>query len=229
MEQQQTSRASYKQTQNQDIHTVGRLFSDGMHAYALTHPAQLHMLFRLSAAAVTGILLGIFCFYFFGAEPISDSETAAAEYIGSRAFSPYGSMREYLSFFSAWFSHHAFPTLLPVITVITVYPLPLCYLITALRGILCGYSVCLLTGTFSVFTVYMTLAQTALCALCIYLCTKCIRYTAQRQKNAQQKQSRLSLPWLFSEAAPLAASHLLALTALALGQLLISCVCTVLL
>ena len=225
----QTSREGYRKKQNQDTPTVGRLFTDGMHAYALTRPAQLYTLFRLSAAAVTGILLGIFCFYFFGSAPIADARITTAEYIGSRAFSSYGSMREYLSFFSAWFSHHAVLTLLPVITVITVYPLPLCYLITALRGLLCGFSVCMLTGAFSVFTVYMTFAQTALCALCIYLCTKCVRYTEQRDKTSRQPQHRFSLPWLFSEAAPLAAAHLLALTALALGQLLISCVCTLLL
>ncbi len=222
----QTFNARHKHTQNQDISAIGRLFSDGMHAYALTRPTQLHTLFRLSAAAVTGILLGIFFFYFFGTAPIADAETAVSEYTVSRAFSSYGSVREYLSFFSAWFSHHAFLTLMPVITVISVCPLTLCYFITALRGILCGFSVCMLTGTFSAFTVYMTLAQTALCALCIYLCTKCVRYTAQRDRTSQQQ--RFSLPWLISEAAPLAAAHLLALSALALGQLLISCVCTLL-
>ena len=223
----QTFNAKNRQTQNQDT-TVGRLFSDGMYAYALSRPAQLHTLFRLSAAAVTGILLGMFCFCFFGTAPIADAKTAVSDYTVSRAFSSYGSVREYLSFFSAWFSHHAVLTLLPALTVITVCPLPLCYLITALRGILCGFSVCMLTGTFSAFTVYMTLAQTALCALCIYLCTKCVRYTAQRDQAKRRQQRIFSLPWLISEAAPLAVSHLLALTALAAGQLLISCVCTLL-
>ena len=60
----QTFNAKNRQTQNQDT-TVGRLFSDGMYAYALSRPPQLHTLFRLSAAAVTGILLGMFCFCFF--------------------------------------------------------------------------------------------------------------------------------------------------------------------
>lgn len=221
----QTFNAKNRQTQNQN--TIGRLFSEGMYAYALSRPTQLHTLFRMSAAAVTGILLGMFCFYFFGTAPIADAKTAVSDYTVSRAFSSYGSVREYLSFFSAWFSHHAVLTILPIISVISVCPQALCYLITALRGILCGFSVCMLTGTFSVFTVYMTLAQTALCALCIYLCTKCVRYTAQRDRASRQ-QRIFSLQWLISEAAPLAVSHLLALSALAAGQLLISCVCTLL-
>ena len=204
------------------------MFADGMQSFALSRPAQLHTLFRLSSAAVTGILLGIFCFYFFGTKPISVTETAAAEYIGSRAFTSFASLREYLAFFSAWFSHHALPQLLPLVTVITVYPLPLCYLISALRGMLCGFSVCMLTGGFSIFSVYMTFAQTSLCALCIYLGTKCICFTAHRGKHANSGAPGISLPWLLGEAAPLAVAVLLTLTALAVGQLLVSVVCTLL-
>ena len=219
-----------KRTQTFHTAGAGKCFADGMTAYAMSQPQQLHTLCRLSAAAVLGILLGIFCFYFFGAAGISDMQGAADGYMSARAFSSYTSMQAYLAFYGAWFSHHALLTLLPLCTVITVYPLPLCYLITVLRGVLCGYCICMLTGTFSAFTAYMTAAQLSLCALYIYLGTKCIRYASRRGKCPQQQNRQISptLHRLLCEAAPLTAAVLLTLTAQALGQLLISCACTML-
>ena len=217
---------SKQQTRNEATSSFERIFMDGMHAYAVSRPGQLALLCRFSAAAIIGVLLGIFCFYFFGISPISDTQTAARDYLALRSFSSYDTMKAYLSFFGAWFSHHALLTVLPLLTVITVYPIPLCCLITALRGMLCGFSVCMLTGRFSVFTVYMTFAQAALCALCIYLCIKCSRYAKARANRSGV--GFLSLPWLLGNVSPLAAAHLLALSAIALGQLLIACGCTLL-
>jgi len=219
----QTTHQSRRQTQNADAR---RCFMDGMHAYALARPEQLSTVCRLSASAAVGILLGIFCFYYTDAAPIADVQSAAHDYVTARAFSAYSSLRTYLIFFSAWFFHHALPALLPLFTVITVYPRPLCHILTVLRGVLCGFSVCTLTGTFSVFTVYFTVAQAVLCAECIYLCTKCIRYASRRHRISPQSAKPFSVQRLLSETAPTAAAVLLTLTAQALGQLLISCICT---
>lgn len=215
-------------SRSQSASDTAKRFSDGMMAYALSQPQQLHTLCRLSAAAVLGILLGIFCFYFWDTAYITDIPSAANDYIAARAFSSYASMQSYLAYFGAWFSHHALCALLPLVTIITAYPLPLCYLITVLRGVLCGFSVCMLTDTLTVFSAYMIAAQAALCALLIYLCTKCIRYARRRQRHAAQTKEPLSLSWLLGDAAPLGAAYALALSAQALGQLLISVGCTLL-
>ena len=215
-------------SRSQSASDAAKRFSDGMMTYALSEPQQLRTLCRLSAGAVLGILLGIFCFYFWDTPRIADLPSAASDYITARAFSSYDSMRSYLAYFGAWFSHHALWMLLPLITVITVCPMPLSYLITVLRGALCGFSVCMLTGTLTVFSACMIAAQAALCALFIYLCTKCIRYACRRQKRAPQTQDLLSLSWLLGDAAPLGAAYALALSAQALGQFLISIGCTLL-
>ena len=218
----QTTHQKHSHTQNT---AAGRYFFEGMQAYALARPGQLHTVCRLSASAVLGILLGIFCFYFTEAQPIANPAAAAQDYAAVRAFGAYDTLPSYLSFFSAWFFHHALPALLPILTVITVYPVPLCHIITVIRGVLCGFCICTLTGAFSLFTVYMTFAQTALCAECIYICTKCVHYAGHRRRR---RTSPFSLQWLCSDAAPTAAAVLLALTAQAIGQLLISCFCTLL-
>ena len=93
---------------------------------------------------------------------------------------------------------------------------------------LCGFAVCTLSGTFSVFAVYLTFAQTALCALGVYLGTKCTRYASRRAKLPAQSHAHRTLHWLLTETAPTAAAALITFTALASGQLLISCVCTLL-
>ena len=219
---------SRSRTQNTETGSVGRQFMSGMQTYAVSRPEQLHTLCKLSAAALLGILIGIFSYFFLDAEPIADIRQAADDYIAARAFSSYGSLRAYLTFFSTWFFHHALPTVLPLCGVITFYPTVLCQIITFLRGFLCGFAVCTLTGTFSVFSVYMTFAQTALCALCVYLGTKCTRYAHRRAKLPPQSHVHRTLRWLLTDTAPLAVSVLITLITLASGQLLISCVCTLL-
>lgn len=219
---------SRSRTQNTETGSAGRQFMSGMQTYAVSRPEQLHTLCKLSAAALLGILIGIFSYFFLDAEPIADIRQAADDYIAARAFSSYGSLRAYLTFFSTWFFHHALPTVLPLCTVITVYPTVLCQIIAFLRGFLCGFTVCTLTGTFSVFSVYMTFAQTALCALCVYLGTKCTRYAARRAKLPPQSHPEQTLRWLLTDIAPLTAAVLITLSTLAFGQLLISCVCTLL-
>ncbi len=223
-----TTHQNRSQSKNRETASAKRQFFDGMQAYAVSRPEQLHTLCRLAAAALTGILLGIFSYFFWEAEPIADIRRAADDYITTRAFSSYGNLRAYLVFFSAWFFHHAWSTVLPLCTVITVYPTALCYGITALRGFLCGFAVCTLSGTFSPFAVYLTFAQTALCALCVYLGTKCIRYARHRASLPTKSKSHRTVRWLLTESAPLAAAVLITLTALAAGLLLISCVCTLL-
>ncbi len=215
-------------THGKQTASAGRQFMDGMQAYAISQPEQLRSLCRLSAAAVLGMLLGIFAYFFLEANPIADIQSASDDYLTARAFSAYPSLRAYLVFFSAWFFHHAIPHLLPLCTVITVYPTVLCQMTAAMRGLLCGFAVCSLSGTFSPFAVYLTFAQTALCALHVYLGTKCIRYASRRAKLPPQSQAHRTVRWLLTEAAPLAAAHLIALSAQAAGQLLISCVCTLL-
>ena len=223
-----TTHQNRSQTQNKGFASAGKLFYSGMQAYAVSRPEQLHILCRLSAASLTGILLGIFTYFFFEAEPIADIRRAADDYITARAFFSYGSLRAYLTFYSAWFFHHAWPTILPLCTVITVYPTALCCGITALRGFLCGFTVCTLSGTFSPFAVYLTFAQTALCALCVYLGTKCIRYASRRASLPAKSKTHRTLRWLLTESAPLSAAALITLTALAAGLLLISGICTLL-
>ncbi len=208
--------------------SAGQQFIEGMQSYAIAKPQQLQSLCRLSAAAVTGILLGIFAFFFWDVTPISDVGRAADDYIAARAFSQYPTVQEYLEFFSAWFFHHAIPLAALLVTVITVYPGVLCQIMTVLRGILCGYAICTLSGTFSLFAVYLTFAQTALCALHVYLGTKCIRYASRRAKLPSGAKTHRTLRWLLTETAPLATAALITLTALAVGQLLISCICTLL-
>ena len=224
----QSTHQNRSQTQNHGIASASKQFFAGMQAYAVSRPEQLHALCRLSSAALTGILLGIFAYFFWDAEPVTDIRRAANDYITARAFSSYGSLRAYLTFFSAWFFHHALPTLLPLCTVITFYPTVLCYGITALRGFLCGFTVCTLSGTFSPFSVYLTFAQTALCALCVYLGTKCIRYATHRASLPAKSKNHRTLRWMLTESAPLAAAVLITITALAAGLLLISGICTLL-
>ena len=211
----QTTHQNRSQTQNHGIASASKQFFAGMQAYAVSRPEQLHALCRLSSAALTGILLGIFAYFFWDAEPIADLRRAANDYITARAFSSYGTLRAYLTFFSAWFFHHALPTVL-------------CYGITALRGFLCGFTVCTLSGTFSPFSVYLTFVQTALCALCVYLGTKCIRYATRRASLPAKSKNHRTLRWLLTESAPLAAAVLITITALAAGLLLISGICTLL-
>lgn len=206
--------------------SAGQQFMEGMQSYAIAKPQQLRTLCRLSAAAVLGIILGIFSYFFLDATPISDVGRAADDYIAARAFTEYPDLRTYLEFFSAWFFHHAIPFAALLITVITVYPGVLCQIMTVLRGFLSGYAICTLSGTFSVFAVYLTFAQTALCALHVYLGTKCIRYASHRARLPAQSKTHRTLRWLLTETAPLAAAALITLSALAVGQLLISCICT---
>lgn len=223
----QTAYQSRTQTSQTDT-SAQRLFFDGMRAYAAARPEQLRILCRLSAAALLGMLLGIFAFFFLDAAPIADPMTAAHEYVTLRAFSGYDSLRSYTAFFSRWFFHHAWMTALPLCTLITVYPCLLCQILLVFRGVLCGFAVCTLAGTFSVFAVYLTLAQTALCALCIYLGTKCTRYATHRAKLSPHAKTHRTLRWFLSETAPTAVAALITLTTQAFGQLLISCVCTLL-
>jgi len=219
---------SRSQTQNTEASAAARQFMSGMQTYAVSRPEQLHTLCKLSAAALLGILIGIFSYFFFDAEPIADIQQAAHNYIAARAFSSYSSLRAYLTFYSTWFVHHALPTILPLCSVITFYPTVLCQIILCLRGFLCGFAVCTLTGTFSVFTICLTFAQTALCALCVYLGTKCTRYAHRRAKLPAQSHAHRTLRWLLTDTAPLAVAALITLTTLASGQFLISCICTLL-
>ena len=199
-------------------------FSEGMLSYAIARPDQLHTMFRLSASAVLGILIGIFCF-FIGAPVVLQSADAAAAYTASRSFSAYPTMQDYLSFFAAWFFHHAWQTIMPLVCLITVIPVTLCHAAVLVRGMICGYTVCMLTGGFSLFSVGLTLALGASCALCIYVGTKVLCYVRHRRKRPHGRTS-CSLPWLCAEIAPLTVSVLLALSALAAGLLAISCLCT---
>ena len=221
-----TTYQNRSQSTNKQTASAGQQFMDGMQAYAISKPDQLRTLYRLSAAAVLGILVGIFAFFFLEAEPIADIQNASRDYTAVRTFSAYPNLRAYLVFFGAWFFHHAIPLLLPLCCVITRYPTVLCQAAAAVRGFLCGFAVCTLSGTFSPFAVYMTFAQTAVCALHVYLGTKCIRYASRRAKLPPQSQAHRTARWLFSETAPLAAAVLITLSALAMGLLLISVVCT---
>lgn len=203
---------------------AAHIFRGGMHAYALSQPAQLRCLFRLSSAAALGMLIGIFLFFFSDAVSLTDAVRAADDYIRTRAFSSYSTPRDYLTFFSAWFFHHAWPIPAFLGTLLSVCPLPLCYLITLARGLYCGFALCTLTGRFSLFAVFMALAQGGLCAICVYLGTKCTRFSAKNR----HRPPAWSAPWLLGEAAPLTVSLLAALSAQATAQLLISTVCTLL-
>ena len=199
--------------------------AESMQSYALARPEQLHTLCRLSASAVLGILIGIFCFFIGDTAALESADSASAAYTASRSFSAYSSLQEYLSFFAAWFFHHAWQMMLPLISLVTVIPAALCHAAVLFRGILCGYTVCMLTGGFSLFSVGLTLALGASCALCVYVGTKVLRYVRHRRKRPSDRPI-CSLPWLCSEIAPLTASVLLALSALAAGLLAISCICT---
>lgn len=204
-----------------------RRFTDGMLIYAIARPEQLYTLFRLSASAVLGILIGILCFFCTDHPALPSADPLGTAYITARAFSSYPSLPAYLAFFAAWFFHHAWQLLTPLVCVVTVIPVPLCHAAILIRGTVCGYALCTFTGGFSFFTVCLSLAQGALCALCIYIGTKSLCYVRRRQKQGTGHPTP-SLPWLCSEAAPLTVAVLLALSALALGQLAISCICTLL-
>ena len=228
MKQEYTKYDRHTQSHTANAKTAAQLFFEGMHAYAAAKPEQLSVLCRLSAAALLGILLGIFAFFFLEAAPISDPAQAAHDYITQRAFSSYASTRAYSEFLGAWFFHHAWRTALPLCTVICTCPHLLCPCIILLRGFLSGFAVCTLSGTFSVFAVYLTFAQTALCALCIYLGTKCTRYAVHRAKLQPQTKIHRTTRWFLLETAPTAAAVLITLTTLTFGLLLISCICTLL-
>lgn len=221
-----TTQQNRSQSTDRQTVSAARQFMDGIEAYAISKPDQLRALCRLSASAVLGILLGIFSYFFLEAEPIADIRNACSDYIAARAFSAYPNLRAYLTFFGAWFFHHAIPLLLPLCTVITVYPTALCQAAVSLRGLLCGFAVCTLSGTFSPFAVCLTFAQTALCALHVYLGTKCIRYASHRAKLPPKSQAHRTARWLLSETAPLAAAVLITCMTLAMGLLLISFICT---
>lgn len=208
----------------------GQQFFAGMEAYALSRPEQKTVLCKLGAASLIGLLSGIF-WYFLSQDGGTSADTVrlCEDYLALRAYSSYPTTAAYMSFFCAWFFHHAGMLFFALLTAVTQYPTVFCALLCAVRGAMSGYAVCTLSGAFSVFTVCCTLTQGALCALLMLVCAKCVRYGTNRRRLPPDRHRQFTLPWLLGEAAPLLCGLLFALGTLLAGLLALSGICTLLL
>ena len=198
-------------------------FFAGMRRFALAGKEHTVVMAKLAAAAGIGIFIGVFCYFFFGAQ--ANQTAFAADYAAMRAFLSYPSVSAYIQFIAGWFCHHAVWFLGAMFAALTVYPGFFCAFLCALRGVIAGFSVCALSNGFSLFGVFYAAAQGALCAFLLMACTKAITYAKERRALPRTGHKQWTLYWMCGDVAPLLCGILFPCAAQICGMLLISAVC----
>lgn len=220
---QTTSRGQARGQHSGETETPLALFASGMKRYALAGTAQAKTLAKLAAAAGVGIVIGVFCYWYLGTS--ADRELLMEDYAHLRAFVSYESVRDYAVFFSDWFCHHAVWLFCVLPLALTVYPGCFCALLCAARGMTAGFSVCTVSGGFSLFTVYYAAAQGALCVFLLMACAKGVAYAGYRRALPRTGHRQFSLVWLCGDLSPMLCGILFAAAAQMTGMLLVSAVC----
>ncbi len=206
--------------------SVGGVFHDGMTRYALKKHDAAMTLSRLAAFTALGICVGVFCFFLWGEG--ADTGLLAAEYVRRRAWSSFADAAAYTAFFCDWFCHHAWWILFVIPLALTVYPFAALSLLCVLRGMTSGFSVCSLSGGFSVFGIAYAAMQGALCALLVMAAAKGVLYAGRRSALPRGSHRQFSLPFLCGDTAPFLCGVLFALSAQGIGMLIISGICCIL-
>ncbi len=216
-----TKRHTYSKTTDSFGHIRAQLI-DGMHRYALCEPTQRKNLCVLSAMGCLGLLLGIFCFFFFDVQ--ADVQAFSVDYFSKRAFLSYPTLRDYCVFLSAWFWHCAKILFCALLCTCTVYPFIFCAGLCILRGAMASFAICMFAQQYHAAVILYILVQSALTAILVMFCVKCIRYADKRRALPPNQYRQFSLPWLLSETAPLLMGLLFACSALLFGMLALSAV-----
>ncbi len=199
------------------------VYMRGMDDYACTTRAMALLLAKLASAIGIGIVIGVFCYFCYGTG--ANTVSLSADYAKARAFTSFSSLLEYAQFFGVWFLHHAVWLFAALPLSLTVYPMLGAGLLCVVRGAVAGFSVCVLSGRFSLFSVGCAMIQGALCALLAVACAKSVRYAARRRALTVGSSVQFSLPWLCGNVAPALTGILLCLMAQICGMLLVSAFC----
>ncbi len=200
--------------------SVGTCFGEGMTRYALNSRTATVQLAKLAASVSVGIFIGVICRFLVG-ETVN-VPLLSEDYIHTRAFSSYAELSTYMRFFADWFTHHGWWLLAVLPLSLTLYPTAALHLLCMLRGVCAGFSVCCLSGGFSVFAVCYAAMQGALCVFLIMACVKGICYAARRQALPRGSLKQFSIPFLCGDTAPFLCGISFALSAQGLGMLLVS-------
>ena len=194
-----------------------------MEHFSCGHREAAECLCIHASAAGCGILFGVLFFFLWGEH--AEIDAFSELYFQTRAFSSYADAHAYMEFFASWFCHHALWQAAALLCAFFVRPmvgtLPLCFA----RGLLAGFGICVLSGSFSGFVLYYAAAQAALLALLLMMSAKSIRYAKDRALYVKNMGGTflISQAWVFGKLLPLLCGFFLSCGVQILGMLGISC------